>query len=258
VDWAALRFQHTAAIRAKLIELYKRATANKILAALRGVLNAAYDLGQMDAAEYQRAVRVKSVKGETLPAGRDLAMGEILALVNACKADPSPAGARDVALLGVLYATGLRRSEVVALDLADYDTTSGRLTIRSGKGQKARTVYLSNGAKIALDVWLVERGSEIGLLFCVINKAGRVFAERRLSTQAAYKILQKRAKQAGVRVFSPHDLRRTFVGDMLDRGADIATVAKLAGHASVTTTARYDRRDEETKKKAAGLLHFPF
>jgi site-specific recombinase XerD len=258
VDWAALRFQHTAAIRAKLIELYKPATANKILAALRGVLNAAYDLGQMDAAEYQRAVRVKSVKGGTLPAGRDLAMGEILALINTCKADHFPAGSRDVALLGVLYATGLRRSEVVALDLVDYDTASGRLTIRGGKGQKARTVYLSNGAKIALDVWLVGRGSEAGPLFCVINKAGRVFVERRLSTQAAYKILQKRAKQAGVRAFSPHDLRRTFVGDMLDRGADIATVAKLAGHASVTTTARYDRRDEDTKKKAAGLLHFPF
>src|SRR5690349_13348868 len=72
VDWAALRFQHTAAIRAKLIELYKPATANKTLAALRGVLNAAYDLGQMDAADYQRAVRIKSVKGETLPAGRDM------------------------------------------------------------------------------------------------------------------------------------------------------------------------------------------
>ena len=90
--------------------------------------------------------------------------------------------------MGVLYATGLCRSEVVALDLADYDTTSGRLTIRSGKGQKARTVYLSNGAKIALDVWLVERGNEAGPLFCVINKAGAIFAERRLSTQAVVRI----------------------------------------------------------------------
>lgn len=80
----------------------------------------------------------------------------------------------------------------------------------------------------------------------------------RLTTQAVYNILSKRAVLARVKKFSPHDLRRSFVSDLLDAGADIAVVARMAGHASVTTTARYDRRGEQVKQKTATMLHAPY
>ena len=81
---------------------------------------------------------------------------------------------------------------------------------------------------------------------------------RRMTDQAVLMLLRRRASQARVPAFTPHDLRRTFVGDLLEAGADMVTVQKLAGHSNVQTTARYDRRGEETKRRAAELLHVPF
>jgi len=101
------------------------------------------------------------------------------------------------------------------------------------------------------------RGSRPGALFCPVNKAGKVNV-RRVTSQAIYNALAKRAQQAGVAELSPHDFRRTFVSDLLDAGADIATVQRMAGHANIQTTARYDRRGEKAKQAAAELLDVPY
>ena len=255
-NWSAVRFQHATAVRSKLQEEYAPATVNKMLSALRKTLKAAWQLDQMSAEDYHKAASVESVNGETIPAGRELSAGEIAALLGSCENDPTPAGVRDAAVIAVMYAAGLRREEMVILDLSDYDQESGRLIV-SGKRRKDRTAYLLNGASHALNDWLDVRGSDPGALFMPINKAG-VIQYRRMTTQAIYNLLKKRASQAGIDSFSPHDLRRTFVSDLLDAGADIAIVAKMAGHASVNTTAFYDRRPEEAKMKAAQRLHVPY
>ena len=254
--WYALRFEHIQAIRAKLAEALAPATVNKYLSALRGTLRAAWRLGQMDAEDYHRAADVRGVRGETLPAGRELTGGELGALMASCANDKTPAGARDGAMIGLLYTCGLRRAELVGLDLGDYNPQTKGLRVR-GKGNKERMAWLGDGAAQALGDWLAIRGDTIGPLFVAINRGGHL-VQGRLTSQAIYKMLRKRGAEAHVKSFSPHDLRRTFVSDLLDAGADIATVQKMAGHANVTTTARYDRRPETAKQNAAKLLHLPY
>ena len=256
VNWAALKFQHTAALRARLAETYKARTANKILCALRGTLKTAWRLEQMDAETYRRAVDLDRIGGETLPRGRALSSGEIDALLTACANDPTPAGARDAAMLALMRVGGLRRAEVCALTLADYDAGSGALVIR-GKRNKERSAYIQNGAAEALRDWLEIRGSEPGAMFCPVAKGGRVVI-RRMYAEAVFSMLKKRAAEAGIKNLSPHDFRRTFAGDLLDLGIDLATVAKMGGWANVQTAARYDRRGEETKRRAVALLHVPY
>ncbi|GIK67703.1 MAG: integrase [Chloroflexota bacterium] len=255
VQWGAMRFQHVNAIKSRLNEKYKPATVNKYLSALRGVLLAAKQLGQMSIEEYDRAVSVKSVKGSTLPAGRDLSDKEIRRLFAICEGDNTPSGARDAGLFAVMR-LGLRASEVAGLNLADFDQPVGRLIVR-GKGNKERIVPISNGSLKAVLDWLEVRGTGDGPLFCAVAQGGKVTGQP-ISRQAIFKICSKRATEAKIADFSPHDFRRTFVGDLLDAGADIVTVKDLAGHASIQTTARYDRRGQERLHNAIDLLNTPY
>ena len=120
MPWSALRIQHMDALRSELADRYAPATANRMLAAVRGVLRAAWELGQMDTDSYQRALSTRSVRGETLPRGRAISQGELRALFAAClrdldkKGNLTLRGARDAALLAVLYGSGLRRAEAAA------------------------------------------------------------------------------------------------------------------------------------------------
>jgi integrase/recombinase XerD len=256
VLWGNLRPEHTVAIRAKLQARYAPATANKLLVALRRVLKEARRLGQISADDYDRAVDLPSIPAEHRPRGRALTDAEITALMRSCADDSTPAGARDAAIIALLRGTGLRRSEAVALDLADYDPTTGSLIIRSGTGKKDRLTYIAGGAKAAIDEWLAMRGSSAGPLFYGLAKGGRL-VERRLAAQAMAVICAARAVEAGVAPFTPHDMRRSFISGLLDAGADIATVQRLAGHEDPATTSRYDRRGEAAKQRAVALVHVP-
>lgn len=257
LPWWRVTYAHSQAIRSKLAERYAPAASNKILSALRGVLRESWRLGYMDAETYHRAVDIKTVKGNSIPKGRAVNAGEMRALVDVCLNDPGPAGYRDAAILACLYSGGLRRSEVVALDLDDYDQDAGALTIRRAKGNQSRRIFLRNGASDSLEDWLEMRGSETGPLFYRIRRWGVIVPER-LTDHAIQEVITKRTGQAKVKAFSAHDLRRSFAGELLDAGTDLVTVQKLLGHASPTTTAGYDRRDERAKMDAAARLAFPY
>jgi integrase len=251
--WHRVRVDRLAALRSDLAGRLAPNTANKVLAAVKGALRASWRMGLMSAEDLYRCADVRPVKGGPRERGRSLSRHELAALFRAC--GKGPGGKRDAAALACLY--GCRRSEPVALDLSDYDPESGRLRVRSGKGNKARDVYLTNGSKRAMDAWVESRGTQPGPLLTPVDAFGAVTI-RRLHDQTLYEACKRLARRAGVAPFTPHDLRRTFAGDMLDAGADVALVQRLMGHSSVATTVGYDRRPEAATRKAAGLVGVPY
>ena len=255
LDWANLKYQHTSAIQAALLEKHAPATAAKMMCALRRVLKEAKRLGLMSGDDYTACIDLPSIKESRKLRGRALTSEEIKALMAVCENDPTIQGVRDAALIAILRGAGLRRSEAVKLELKDFNGETGSLQVIGGKGNKDRLVYLPKEAIAIVNRWLLVRGDVPGALLCPIWKSGKI-QYRCMSSQAVLLIVQKRAQQSGVESFSPHDFRRTFCSDLLDAGVDIVTVQKLAGHASPVTTAKYDRRGEAVKRRAVQNLGF--
>ena len=169
------------------------------------------------------------------PLPKALTMPQTEALL-AAPVGEEPVSLRDRALLEILYAAGLRISELVDLDVDDVDLPSR--TVRClGKGDKQRIVPMGRVAQKAVEAWLVRgrpalRPTSPALL---VNRRGG-----RLTRQGGWKILKKHAEAAGLSdAVSPHTLRHSFATHLLDNGADVRVVQELLGHASVNTTQVY-------------------
>ncbi len=202
--------------------------------------------------------------GRSLP--RTLSVEESASVVEAGPDGTGGLGTRDHALLELLYATGLRVSELVALDLSDVDLASRQLRTL-GKGRKERIVPFGTKAESALRQYLRERGPgeregtagvgprrqpgtrrhrggprpprNASALF--LNAAGG-----RLTDRSVRRILDRALRLAGVtRHASPHALRHSFATHLLAAGADLRTIQELLGHASLSTTQKYTHLDAD-------------
>jgi len=140
--------------------------------------------------------------------------------------------ARDVAMLELLYASGLRVSELTGLDLADVDEAAHTVRVL-GKGRKERMVPYGGKAAQALTAWLGQRGREPGALF-----RGR--RRDRVNPREVYDIVRATARAVGItRTVGPHTLRHTFATHLLNEGADLRAVQEFLGHSRLSTTQRY-------------------
>ncbi len=193
-------------------------------------------------------------QGRSLP--KILSEGEVDAMLKAAHARSGPGGARLVALLELLYATGLRVSELVGLPVSAVARDPQVLIVR-GKGERERLVPLGDAARQALRAYGVERGrflrggEDSRWLFPSRGKDGHLTRHR------VAQMLKALAGEAGIdpgRV-SPHVLRHAFASHLLNRGADLRSVQKMLGHADISTTQIYTHVLDERLKALVRERH---
>lgn len=153
------------------------------------------------------------------------------------------AGERDRAILEVLFSTGLRVSELVALDKTDINIERGEFSVL-GKGRKVRVVFLSDDAKERLRTYLQKRSDPYSALFIRYSgpkpQEGLTPEKMRLSVRSVERLVDKYRIKAGiVKRFGPHALRHSFATDLLGAGADLRSVQEMLGHKNVATTQVY-------------------
>lgn len=155
---------------------------------------------------------------------------------------------RNAALLEIGYSSGLRVSEIAALDVGDVKVDEGMVRVRSGKGRKERWVPMGEEAQKALQAWMVERGSQEGALF--LNPQGK-----RLGTRGIYDVVRNSGVKNGLAGVHPHALRHSFATHLMANGADIRSIQEMMGHESLSTTQRYTSVDLDHLREVYRKAH---
>jgi integrase len=182
-----------------------------------------------------------------------IAADEFDALMGACLTTGSPfARARNSAIVALFRTTGLRVSELVRLDLADWDRREDTLALRDTKNGDPHTVFLHPGTKALLLDWLEVGGDAPGKLFRGV-RAPRDVALRPTSVRS---MLASRCGAAGIEPFGTHDFRRTFATEMLRR-YDAALVSKLLNHRKLSSVLIYDMSTDDEMRHAVGSIDLP-
>ena len=161
-----------------------------------------------------------------------LDVDEAKALVESPPRTANGFSARDTAMLELLYASGLRVSELTGLDVEHVDASARTVRVL-GKGRKERIVPYGGPAARALAAWVAQRGEAAGPLF--LSRRGA-----RVNPREVYGLVRAAARAVGItRTVSPHILRHTFATHLLGKGADLRGIQELLGHSRLSTTQRY-------------------
>jgi integrase/recombinase XerC len=179
---------------------------------------------------------------------------ELIAAATALADDGSPVGLRDVAMLELLYATGMRVGELCGLDVDDLDRDRNVVRVL-GKGRKERTVPFGHPAAAAVDAWLVRGRPQLarqgsGAALFLGARGGRI-DQRAVRTLVHRRI----ADVPGAPDLGPHGLRHTAATHLLEGGADLRSVQELLGHASLATTQRYTHVTTDRLRRAYQQAH---
>lgn len=254
IDWHLLQPEHVMALVAALREDgYAPNTSSLYVNAVRGVMNEAWRMSLISQDHLLKMRSVKAAPGTRLGQGRNLRRSLIRELMEVCAADPRPQGLRDAAVIGILYGSGMRKSESVNLDLAQINFEERSLRV-TGKGNKALIKYAPAWAFEKLTAWLDFRREQLKdgeqddtFLFNRIRRGSHITRER-ITKHAIYYIARQRGEQVGVKIM-PHDFRRSFITRVIEEH-DLSIAQKLAHHSNIQTTASYDVRDDNERRRA--------